>query len=113
MHYKELCGKPYLSAEDLEEGRDYEVEIEDVFIEKAFNPGPKKEVEVGVLKFKGRTLKMIVKTTNARTIMSMFGTETDNWIGHRIRLFRTTTALKGKMVPCIRIKGDTNVKNKN
>ncbi len=52
MHYKELCGKPYLAAEDLEEGRDYEVEIESVTKEKSFNPGSKKEVDVGVIKFK-------------------------------------------------------------
>jgi len=113
MHWKELTGKPYLSATDLEEGRVYEVEIEDAFIEEAFNPGSNKKGNVGVIKLKGRTLKMIIKKTNGETIMSMYGTETDNWIGHKIKLFRTMTALKGKMVPCIRIKGDTDVKSKD
>jgi len=104
MHYKELCGKPYLGAEDLPEDKDIPLIIEAVFKEMAFNPGSKKEVEVGVLKFKDKSLKMILNITNSKAIAAVYGTETNKWIGQTIKLYRTTTRLGNKTVACLRIK---------
>ncbi|NRA91842.1 MAG: hypothetical protein HRU26_04005 [Psychroserpens sp.] len=104
MHYKELCGKPYLSAEDLPENKDVPVVIESAHKEDAFNPRTKKPAPVGVLKFKNKDLKMIMNVTNSKTIMQAYGPETKNWIGKEVILYRTETRLAGKMVPCLRIK---------
>lgn len=104
MHYKELCGKPYLSAEDLPENKDVPVIIEAAIKEDAFNPRTKKPTEVGVLKFKGKDLKMIMNVTNSRAIMQAYGPETKNWINKEVILYRTVTRLAGKEVPCLRIK---------
>jgi len=104
MHYKELCGKPYLSAEDLPEDKDVPVIIEQVTREAAFNPRTKKPTDVGVIKFQGKDLKMIMNVTNSKAIMKAYGVETKNWIGKQVTLFRTTTRLGKEMVPCLRIK---------
>lgn len=104
MHYKELCGKPYLSAEDLPENKDVPVIIEQVTREQAFNPRTKKPTDVGVIKFKGKDLKMIMNVTNSKAIMKAYGVETKSWIGKQVILFRTTTRLGKEMVPCLRIK---------
>ena len=104
MHYKELCGKPYLSAEDLPEGKDIPLVIENAFKEVAFNPGSKQKVEVGVLKFVNRELKMILNITNSRTIATAYGPDTESWKGKQIILFRTTTRLGRETVPCLRVK---------
>lgn len=104
MHYKELCGKPYLSAEDLPENKEIPVIIEGAFKEEAFNPGNKQKTMVGVLKFKDKELKMVMNVTNSKTIMQSYGPETKNWIGKEVILYRTITRLGGKQVPCLRIK---------
>jgi hypothetical protein len=104
MHYKELCGKPYLAAEDLPEGKDIPLVIEDVFKEQAFNPGNKQKVDVGVLKFVDKELKMILNITNSKAIAAAYGPETNKWKGQKVILFRTTTRLGNKTVPCLRIK---------
>ena len=104
MHYKELCGKPYLSAEDLPENQDIKVIIEEVKKEQAFNPKTKKPTDVGVIKFKGKDLRMIMNVTNSKVIKNAYGVETKNWIGKEVILFRTTTRLGKEMVPCLRLK---------
>ena len=104
MHYKELTGKPYLSADDLPAGKDIKLTIEDAFLEEAFNPRTKKPVTVGVLKFVNKTLKMVLNQTNGKAIATMYGTETNNWKGKEVILYRTTTKLGRDVVPCLRIK---------
>lgn len=104
MHYKTLLGKPYLGAEDLPEGQDVKLTIEDVLREEAFNPGSKKNVMVGVLKFVNKDLKMILNVTNSKEVAKIYGPEVNGWKGKEIILYRTTTKLGGKMVPCLRIK---------
>lgn len=104
MHYKTLLGKPYLSAEDLPEGKEIPLTIEDVFQEEAFNPGNKQKVQVGVLKFVDKDLKMVLNVTNSKVIAASYGTETGGWKGKNIKLFRTTTQLGRKTVPCLRVK---------
>lgn len=106
MHYKELTGKPYLAAEDLKEGQEAKLVIEDAFLEDAFNPRTKKPVEVGVIKFVGKTLKMVLNTTNGKAIAQAYGTETNGWKGKEVILYRTTTKLGREVVPCLRIKVD-------
>ncbi len=110
MHYKELTGKPYLSAEDLPENKDVLVIIEAAEREEAFNPRTKKPEPIGVLKFKGKFLKMVINTTNAKTISTGYGNETTAWIGKEIIIYRTMTRLGRDQVPCIRVKIPT-IKN--
>lgn len=48
--------------------------------------------------------KLVLNKTNAKTIAVMYGGEARKWRGQRITLYPTTCKLKGKTVPCIRIK---------
>ncbi|MCM8526967.1 MAG: hypothetical protein NE327_10660 [Lentisphaeraceae bacterium] len=104
MHYKELCGKPYLSAEDIPENRDIPLIIEAVQRENAFNPKSNSEKEIGVIKFQNKELKMVMNVTNSAIIAKAYGTETKDWIGKKVILYRTMTKLMGEMVPCLRLK---------
>ena len=51
MHYKELCGKSFLSSDDLEEGKVYPLVIEQALREDAFDPKTRKPKPVGMLAF--------------------------------------------------------------
>ncbi len=37
-------------------------------------------------------------------VAAIAGDDTDDWPGHRLELYPTTTELKGKVVDCIRIR---------
>ena len=104
MHYKELCGKPYLSADDLAENTETIVEIEDVTREEAYNPKTMKKDKIGVIKFKDRSLKMVMNVTNSRAIANMFGSNTEKWKGRKVILFRSKTRFGKDEVACLRIK---------
>ena len=42
--------------------------------------------------------------TNWDAVAAIAGDDTDDWPGHRVELYPTTTTLKGKPVDCIRIR---------
>jgi len=104
MHYKELTGKPYLGALDIPEDKKIKLTIKDCYREAAFNPSKRKEIEIGVMEFEGKTLKMIVNATKSKLCAKAFGNDSKQWIGKEINLSRGETSLMGKMVPCIIIE---------
>jgi len=81
MHYRQLCGKPYLAAANLQEGKEYPCEIEEADREMAYNPKKRRDEEVGFLKFKDKELKLILNITNGDIIASMYGDQTSGWGG--------------------------------
>ena len=87
----------YLKCSDLQ-GREAAVAIGNIAIEKI------NEESKPVLYFVGKTMGFVLNKTNANTICSMYGPETDAWIGKTITLWPTQTDYKGETVPCIRIK---------
>ena len=104
MHYKELTGKPYLGALDIPEGKKIKLTINDCYREKAFNPSKRKEVEIGVMEFEGKALKMIVNATKSKLCAKAFGNDSKQWIGKEIYLTRGETRLGRDIVPCIIIE---------
>lgn len=42
--------------------------------------------------------------TNQATVVALYGTDWQKWIGKRLVLFKTSTLFQDKIVPCIRIK---------
>jgi len=56
-----------------------------------------------VVSFKETTKGLVLNVTNFDLIAAWHGEDTDNWVGRRITLYRTTTTFKGKPVNAIRV----------
>lgn len=56
-----------------------------------------------VLYFQGQQKGLVLNRTNGKTIATMYGDETDAWMGKPIELFATTTEFRGETKPCIRV----------
>lgn len=90
----------YLKAGDLH-GQEPIVTIDRVEFEAV---GRTREMKA-VVYFVGKDKGLVLNKTNATKIANLAGTmETDEWHGHRIRLFATETEFGGDTVDCIRIK---------
>ncbi len=57
-----------------------------------------------VLSFEEINKTLVLNKINAQRIAEHHGEDTKLWIGKKITLYRTTTEMSGKDVPCIRIK---------
>lgn len=102
MRVTDLCPSPHLEALDLgdEIGASQVVTIERV--EKR-EVGSEKVIKgVVILKEFGRG--MVLNKTNSRTIAGLYGSDTSNWLGQQITLYRSETSFQNKTVPCIRVK---------
>lgn len=103
----------YLKAADLGE-RDVTVTIHGIFEEHLVMQGGKKEAKPALaLRSKaGRVLgkKLILNKTNAKLIAAATKEKlVQNWIGHEITLYATTTkGAKGEEMDCIRVRGRVN-----
>lgn len=130
-HWKTALGKPFLSAEDIPAGRDITVTISEALLEFITDPqfkinpdckklgslyiykGTEYELtEAGwktkklVVHFEESELSLIPNVTNCRSITE--ATDTNKygaWHGHKIKLYRTEIKVKGKLTPCIRVRG--------
>jgi len=56
-----------------------------------------------VIYFEGKEKALVTNKTNWNTLIDLFGGETDDWIGKRIKILATEVAFKGKMGMAIRI----------
>ena len=57
-----------------------------------------------VLYFRNGVKPMPLNMTNWDAVAAIAGDDTEDWPGHRLELYPTTTELKGKVVDCIRIR---------
>lgn len=90
----------YLKANDLQ-GRDVVVTMDRVEFEPV---GNKREMKA-VLYFQGKDKGLVLNKTNANKITEITGSAlTEEWRGHRIRIYPTETSFQGDMVDCIRVK---------
>ena len=48
--------------------------------------------------------RLVLNKTNAKTIIKLYGTETNNWIGRAITIYATTCMAFGQQVDCVRIR---------
>lgn len=68
-----------------------------------------KEEKIGedkrpVLYFQGKEKGIVLNKTNANSIASAYGFDTDDWAGQRIEIFPMDVEFQGKMVEAIRVK---------
>jgi hypothetical protein len=93
---------------EIEQGRDYEWIIEDAKWEELENMG--KTDWKWVLYFKGKDKAFPLNKTNCRMVTDNLGSDdTDDWVGRKVSLFRTTTQTPSGMKPCIRVRGKAPV----
>lgn len=97
MRLNEAFPSNWLKCDDLQ-GRQVKVTIDTYSFDEI---GEEKKL---VLHFKGKEKGLVCNKTNAGSIAQICGTEElDEWTGHQIILFPTTTPFNGKSTPCIRV----------
>jgi hypothetical protein len=98
----ELFRSKYLKAVDLN-GRPMTATIEAARTETLKND--RGEEQKTVLYFKGVRQALPLNLTNWDSVADITGQEdSDNWPGHAVELYPTTTEMRGKIVDCIRIR---------
>ncbi len=104
-HWKQMVNLDYIGAYALTDGKDLTLTIDHVVRENVTGNNGKKE-QCMVLYFKERDYKpMILNRTNAKSITTLVGSPyIEDWSGHRITLYATTTRLGGDVVECLRIR---------
>lgn len=99
MNINEIFTSDYLRAEDLK-GKEVTVLISRVGTAELGNP-PKPKLAVF---FKDKNKPLIVNQTNARVISSVYGDETDLWLGKQIVLYPTWIEFNGQQKQSIGVK---------
>lgn len=97
MNVDDLYPSKYLSASDLQ-GKEPTVTITQLTMEKMTDGQNKPCIFVN-----NRPKGIILNKTNAMAIASMYGKNTDGWIGKRIKLVKVWTDFQGKPVEAIRL----------
>lgn len=97
MNVDELYPSKYLSAADLQ-GKEPTVTITQMTMEKMTDGQNKPCIFVN-----NRPKGIVLNKTNAMSIASMYGKNTDSWIGKKIKLVKVWTDFQGKPVEAIRI----------
>lgn len=110
-------GKPYegpsgigrdshwLTAEDLIEGKDATVTIENIILypKVKFEAGRERLNYLG-LKFKGKERILGLNATNRKALNAAFGNVVLAWKGQSITLFVSETQMAGETKKCVRIR---------
>ena len=94
----------FLKADvEIEKGKDYDFIIDRVTEEELENMG-KTDTKPAIW-FRKHEKGLVLNKTNARMLVDNFNsTETDDWLGRKVKLFRTMTSSPTGMVPCIRVR---------
>ena len=91
----------YLKSADLD-GEAIKVKIKEVV--KEMLKTQKGEEEKLAIYFVGAKKGMILNKTNAYTIKTAYGPDTDDWIGQTIELFAMPVEYQGRMVDGLRVR---------
>ena len=104
-HWKQMVNLDYIGAYALTDGKDLTLTIDRVVKEMVTGNNGKKE-QCMVMYFKERDYKpMILNRTNAKSITALCSSPyIEDWAGHRVTLYATTTRLGGDTVECLRIR---------
>lgn len=87
----------YLKAADLQ-GKSVTVVMERVEIREV-GDGPKP-----ILYFEGKEKGLVLNKTNSNTVATIYGDETDEWIGQPLVLFEAQVDFQGRQVSAIRVR---------
>lgn len=98
MKMNELHPSKYLSAPDLNEDK-ATVTIKEVVMEEMQGGDDKP-----VIYFAELDKGFVANKTNCTTIATLYGDDSDDWVGEKITLFPTYTIFNKVNTPCIRIE---------
>jgi len=98
MRSSDIFKNKYLKGDKIAD-RKVVVAISRIKIEEV---GRKKE-QLPVLYFTGKDLGMVCNRTNWRTLTTLLGDETDDWIGQRITLYTAPVEFEGETTMALRI----------
>lgn len=102
MRVTDLCPSPHLEALDLGDEIGASVVVTVQRVEKK-EVGSEKVIK-GVVYFEEFGRGLVLNKTNSRTIAGLYGSDTDEWIGQPITIYRSETSFQNKTVPCIRVR---------
>lgn len=104
-HWRQLVNMDYLGSYALPEGNDLTLTIAKVSKELVVGASGRKE-QCMVCYWKEQNYKpMILNRTNAKTITNLCGSAyVEDWVGHRVTLYASTTRFGGDIVECLRIR---------
>ena len=108
-HWRSLSGKTFLSAEDLEEGQEFTLTIAGITQEDAYDVKTKEKKPLLAVSFEKTDRLFHPNVTNCRAIAGIAGSvRVENWIGHKITLYKEKVKLGKHMVDGLRIKKPGN-----
>ena len=103
-HWKRLINPDYLGAYSLDPGKDMVLTIGQVKKEMITGTGGKQE-QCTVCHWQENQKPMILNVTNCKTISKLLKTPyIEQWAGHRVQIYATTTRMGGETVECLRIR---------
>lgn len=103
-HWKSMTERDWLFAFDLQ-GKDVTLTIDKVEAGQVTGTGGKKSKKPVVHFREGQNKKpLALAVTNCKAIATLYGNETEDWVGKRITLYPTTTTFGGEVVECIRVR---------
>lgn len=91
----------YIKAADLI-GKEHILTIQGVKIEDVGGQGS--EEDKPVIYFSGKQKGCVLNRTNAMTIASKYGEDTENWVDKPVVVYPDVCMFQGKMVDCIRMR---------
>lgn len=99
----DIYGGDALKAEELPQNFRALVTIEHVSIQEVGKTGEPKQKKLEV-RFVGKAKTLLLNVTNANMIAEITRTrDYEQWTGHQVVIYRTTTDYAGKRVPAIRV----------
>lgn len=101
--YRTLFDEKWIKAWDLG-GRQITVVIERVKAGVLEDPKRKKTDRKPIVFFRGAKKPLALNKTNAKTIASLYGNDTEKWVGKPITIYPTRTTFGSEEVDCIRVK---------
>lgn len=109
MNISELKGGKYLRKEDLESPA--LLTIKDVVKQNVAPPNEPPEIK-GVMSFVEPDISpLVLNSTNANRVASLYGMETDDWRGQKIVAFNDPNVeYAGKMIGGVRLRAPKGVK---
>jgi hypothetical protein len=101
-HWRSMIESQWLRHHDIE-GHEPVVTIVRVVGGEVVGQGGKKSKKP-VLYFQGKEKPLAIGATIGKTIERMYGPDTADWVGKKIKLYVTTTESGGETVGCIRVR---------
>lgn len=95
MRMSQAFPTKYINAGDLQKQR-HTLTIANIVMEEG--------IDKPIIYFHGRQKGLACNKTNAMMIASLYGDETNNWIGQKVELYEAQVMFDNKFVPAIRVQ---------